>query len=111
MIVAAREGSGGGVLAIVPLQRIGDWSYSIYLWHWPIWVFALSWLALRGYGVGATQKISMVLASLALGAVSYRYVEQPVRLRRGFWAPRRLLGRYGAGGGLARGCCGGGRLH
>src|SRR5258708_16321 len=74
LIVAARQGTGGGgPLAIAPLQRVGDWSYSIYLWHWPIWVFALSWLALRGYGVGATQKISIALASPALGAVSYRY--------------------------------------
>jgi peptidoglycan/LPS O-acetylase OafA/YrhL len=98
MIVAARQRTGGGgLLAIAPLQRIGDWSYSIYLWHWPIWVFALSWLSLRGYGVGATQKISMVLASLALGAVSYRYVEQPVRLRRDLWTPRRLLVSYGGG--------------
>ncbi len=92
MIVAARQGAGeGSVLALSPVQRIGDWSYSIYLWHWPIWVFALSWLALRGYEVGAAQKIAMVLASLALGALSYRYVEQPVRTRREFWTQRRLL--------------------
>jgi peptidoglycan/LPS O-acetylase OafA/YrhL len=92
MIVGARQQTGaGGVLALSPIQRIGDWSYSIYLWHWPIWVFALSWLSLRGYGVGPTQKILMVLASLALGAISYRFVEQPVRLRRDFWTPRRLL--------------------
>ncbi|SIO12928.1 Peptidoglycan/LPS O-acetylase OafA/YrhL, contains acyltransferase and SGNH-hydrolase domains [Bradyrhizobium erythrophlei] len=92
MIVGARQGAGaGGLLAISSIQRIGDWSYSIYLWHWPIWVFALSWLSLRGYGVGATQKTLMVLASLGLGAISYRFVEQPVRLRRDFWTPRRLL--------------------
>jgi peptidoglycan/LPS O-acetylase OafA/YrhL len=104
MIVAARQGAiGRGLLAISPLQRIGDWSYSIYLWHWPIWVCALSWLSLRGYGVGATQKILMVLASLALGAISYRYVEQPVRLRRDFWTPRRLLLSYGGGLALSLG--------
>ena len=33
----------------------------------------------------------MVLASLALGALSYRYVEQPSRTQRDFWTPRRLL--------------------
>ncbi len=97
MIVGARQGGeAGGLLALAPIQRIGDWSYSIYLWHWPIWVFALSWLSLRGYGVDATQKILMVLASLALGAISYRFVEQPFRLRRDFWTPRRLLESSGA---------------
>ena len=81
----------GSLLGLSPVQRIGDWSYSIYLWHWPIWVFALSWLAVRGYDVGSAQKIAMVLASLALGALSYRFVEQPVRTQRDFWTPRRLL--------------------
>ena len=96
MIIAARQGSReGGLLGVSAIQRVGDWSYSIYLWHWPIWVFALSWLSVRGYGVGATQKILMVLASLALGAVSYRIIEQPVRIRRDFWTPRRLVAGSG----------------
>ena len=96
MIVAARQGNAeGGFLGMLPIQRVGDWSYSIYLWHWPIWVFALSWLSLRGYGVDATQKALMVLASLALGAVSYRYVEQPARIRRDIWTPRRLMASSG----------------
>ena len=96
MIVAARQGAGeGSLLGLPPVQRIGDWSYSIYLWHWPIWVFALSWLAVRGYDVGSAQKITLVLASLALGALSYRYVEQPVRTQRDFWTPRRLLAGSG----------------
>ena len=100
MIVAAQQGGReGGLLGMSAIQRLGDWSYSIYLWHWPIWVFALSWLSVRGYGVSATQKILMVLASLALGAASYRYIEQPVRIRRDFWTHRRLLA--GSGGSFA----------
>jgi peptidoglycan/LPS O-acetylase OafA/YrhL len=92
MVIAARKATdGGGFLDMYPIQRVGDWSYSIYLWHWPIWVFALNWLSLRGYRVDATSRALMVLASLALAAVSYRYVEQPVRLRRDFWMPRRLV--------------------
>lgn len=92
MVLAARQEAGeGSVLALPPVQRIGDWSYSIYLWHWPIWVFALSWLAVRGYDIGAVQKTMLVVASLALGALSYRYVEQPVRIKRDAWTPRRLV--------------------
>jgi hypothetical protein len=41
--------------------------------------------------VNATQEILMVLASVALSIVSYRYVEQPIRMRRDFWTPRGLL--------------------
>jgi peptidoglycan/LPS O-acetylase OafA/YrhL len=38
MIIAARQGSRkGGLLGVSAIQRVGDWSYSIYLWHWPIW--------------------------------------------------------------------------
>jgi len=92
VIIAARQASReDGPLAAAAIQRVGDWSYSIYLWHWPVWVFALSWLSVRGYGVGAAQKTLMVLLSLALGAISYRYVEEPFRIRRDFWTPRRLL--------------------
>ena len=45
----------------------------------------------------------MVLASLALGAVSYRYVEQPVRLAAGFRTTRWLLVSYGGGLALSLG--------
>jgi peptidoglycan/LPS O-acetylase OafA/YrhL len=93
-VVVARQ-SGGALLRMSLIQRLGEWSYSIYLWHWPIWVFALSWLSLRGYRVDAAQKTMMVLVSLALGAASYRYIEQPVRLRRDLWTPRRLMASSG----------------
>ncbi|MBA2401928.1 MAG: acyltransferase, partial [Bradyrhizobium sp.] len=96
MIVAARQGGGEkSLLGLSPIQRIGDWSYSIYLCHWPIWVFALGWLSLRGYDVDAAQKALIALASIALGAISYRYVEQPVRIRREFWTPRQLYAGAG----------------
>ncbi|MET0676219.1 MAG: acyltransferase family protein [Bradyrhizobium sp.] len=92
LVVAARQWAGeGSPLAFSPVQRIGDWSYSIYLWHWPVWVFALSWLSLRDQEVGSGETIAMVIASVILGALSYRYVEQPVRTMREVWTPRRLL--------------------
>jgi peptidoglycan/LPS O-acetylase OafA/YrhL len=93
VILAARQGSQeASLLGASAIQRVGDWSYSIYLWHWPVWVFALSWLSVRGYGVGPTQKTLMVLVSLVTGAISYRYIEQPFRIRKDLWTPRRLLG-------------------
>ena len=92
LIVAARQqADGGGLLGLPLIQRIGDWSYSIYLWHWPIWVFALSWLSFRGYDVNAREKMLMVIASVLLGAASYYVIEQPIRKRRDFWTERRLV--------------------
>lgn len=74
------------------LQRIGDWSYSIYLWHWPIWVFALSWLAFRGYPLTFSAKLLIAITSIALGAASYVLVEQPTRRRRDILPDSRLMG-------------------
>jgi peptidoglycan/LPS O-acetylase OafA/YrhL len=97
MIVAARQGTGASSwLGFAPIQRLGDWSYSIYLWHWPIWVFALSWLSLHGESVSATHKVLMIGLTVLLSAASYYCVEQPVRIRRDFWTPRRMLASSGA---------------
>jgi len=58
------------------LQALGRWSYSIYLWHWPL-VVALGYFELRASPavIGAA-----TVASIALGALSYRWIEQPTRV-------------------------------
>jgi len=53
------------------LQRLGDWSYSIYLWHWPI-VVALVYLGRQGQP--GLVVVSLAL-SLLLGWASYHWVE------------------------------------
>ena len=97
MIVAARQGSRrrrpARTVSDPARRRLVLLDLSLALADLGV---ALSWLSVRGYGVGATQKMLMVLASLALGALSYRYVEQPVRIRRDFWTSRRLLAGSGA---------------
>ncbi len=68
------------------IQAIGRWSYSIYLWHWPL-VVAASYLHL---GTRPEVKAFGVAMSIALGALSFRWIEAPssralarVTLRRG----------------------------
>lgn len=54
----------------------GERSYSVYLWHWPLWVIAFFAFKkdtlLLGFGV--------LVVSLVMAEVSYRYVETPIRL-------------------------------
>jgi peptidoglycan/LPS O-acetylase OafA/YrhL len=104
MVIAARQEIR--VFSVAAIQRIGDWSYSVYLWHWPIWVFAVGWLSLRGYDVTLLVKASVTLASLALGFISYRFIEQPVRVRREIWTPRRMATASGVTIGLFAGFAG-----
>lgn len=52
------------------IQSIGKWSYSIYLWHWPI-VVCFSY-----YGIPNKYKFIGISLSLLLGYLSYILVEK-----------------------------------
>jgi len=67
------------------LVSLGDWSYSIYLWHWPLIVFTgLLW-------PNSVVALCLALAAtIAVSVASYTWIEQPIRslqsLHRGQWA-------------------------
>jgi peptidoglycan/LPS O-acetylase OafA/YrhL len=67
------------VLGVAPMRMIGDWSYSLYLWHWP--AFILAPVAL-GRAMTGFEKGIAVLVVITLSAYSYRFVEQPFRAGR-----------------------------
>jgi peptidoglycan/LPS O-acetylase OafA/YrhL len=81
-VTAVSAGPLSRALSWAPLQWIGRLSYSLYLWHWPVYVY-LSEDRLDFAGWGLT--IVRVGVSLALAAASYHLVEQPVRVRA-MWA-------------------------
>ena len=62
------------LLGTRPFVAVGDISYSWYLWHWPLIVFALL-LFPDTPGVA----VIAAVASLLPAFVSYRFVEQPIR--------------------------------
>ena len=64
------------LLSFLPIKFVGRISYSLYLIHWPL--FAFAHLALDR-ALTAQERIFIVLASLLLAAISYRFVEQPAR--------------------------------
>jgi hypothetical protein len=58
-----------------PMLRIGRLSYSLYLWHWPVFVL-FRWTV--GTGSFATRIAALAMAVI-LAVLSWRYVETPVR--------------------------------
>lgn len=81
----AHPAGRAAAIADAPLPRwIGERSYGLYLWHWPALILlgaslpsidrtgAQNWLL----GVGA------LALTVPLAAASYRFIEQPIRLRR-----------------------------
>lgn len=64
-------------------QWLGNRSYSLYLWHWPI-VVALVYLERQADAMAIA--VSLVL-TLVLGHLSYRLVETPARQQLGKFRP------------------------
>lgn len=76
-----------------PMVGIGLISYSLYLVHWPILVFARYALLrdLQGWEIAVA-----LSASFALAYISYRYIETPFRRPRNPASRRALFWRTGA---------------
>jgi len=70
-------------LNTAPLRFLGDISYSLYLWHWPLIVFFLA----SGRDIGLWEGIALAGAALVLAHFSYRFIEQRFRHLR---QPREL---------------------
>ncbi len=66
----------GSLLSLPPFVWVGLISYSLYLWHWPTLVLAEQ---MRGQALSAGQTAACVVFSLAAAALSWRFVEQPLR--------------------------------
>jgi peptidoglycan/LPS O-acetylase OafA/YrhL len=79
--VAAHPSSWlGRLLGVPPLRWLGERSYGIYLWHLPVLVFVPAGLF---PGQPRIVAAGQVLLILALAALSWRFVEDPIR-REGF---------------------------
>jgi peptidoglycan/LPS O-acetylase OafA/YrhL len=61
------------------LVWIGLISYSLYLWHWPILVFARYYLVESNLSL--TQTIILFLTMLVAAVLSWRFIERPFRDR------------------------------
>lgn len=89
--VNATNAGIGRLLSIRPMQAIGRISYAWYLWHWPILLLGAAVIDMSS----SLNRSGVVTLSLALAALSYRYVERPIR-RNERWISRPRVAVVGA---------------
>jgi peptidoglycan/LPS O-acetylase OafA/YrhL len=80
----------GTVLGNPPLVWLGLRSYSFYLYHWPVLMLTRSDVDVPLHG--PVLVVLQLALTLVLADLSYRYVEQPFRQRRGSKAAPAWLG-------------------
>ncbi len=68
-----------GLMSLRPVQFLGDVSYSIYLWHWPLIVLVPFW---TGHSLRTFDKVAILGVTILLAWATRRWVEQPVLARR-----------------------------
>jgi len=76
LLLGANNTTVGRCLSFRPLVQIGLTSYSVYLWHQPL--FALVYLN-TVKEVTLSYKISLIFSSFIIGYISWRWVEAPFR--------------------------------
>ncbi|TJW43505.1 MAG: acyltransferase [Mesorhizobium sp.] len=84
-VLVLLSGSGAGqstarnlpnaLLSLPPMQWLGKLSYSLYLWHWPVIVFAPMIIP----NLTVAQRLACAAVTLALSAFTYRCIENPIR--------------------------------
>ena len=84
VVVREEEGEARAALARPPLRVAGLVSYSLYLWHYPILLFAVEWLAVDQVPAMAIPAVGLGLGVTAVvTAISYRWIERPLLYRSG----------------------------
>lgn len=66
----------GRVLGNPLMRRVGWWSYSLYLYHWPLLVVAQYYFF---DPLSVAMRTLLIATTFLLGWLSWRYVEQPFR--------------------------------
>lgn len=78
----ALANSGPKLFELDFVQKLGTWSYSIYLWHWPLLFFAVRVLqpsAKSPEELKLVFAVPAVILSVVCAAATYRWVENPLR--------------------------------
>ena len=79
MVIHAGRAGGSAtarLLAVAPMRFLGSISYSLYLWHWPVIVFARYRFVDE---LDAAATVALAALSIALATLSWWFVERPFR--------------------------------
>jgi peptidoglycan/LPS O-acetylase OafA/YrhL len=101
IIAAGQTAALNRALSCQPIVFVGLISYSLYLWHWPIYVFARTRLT---HPLTASETAFLIVLSFALAVLSWRFVERPFRARSFRWPHPRLFAGAGAAMATAVAC-------
>src|SRR5205085_12146905 len=75
-VAAHPSGLVARFLELGPLRRLGLLSYGVYLWHWPVFLVVDNEHTSLA---GAPLLVVRLVVTVALAAISYDFVEQPIR--------------------------------
>ena len=79
-VVLAPAHTEFAVLASVPMQALGRWSYGVFLWHVPMLYYAFQLVGVPMFsGHMAPVWAATVVVSIVVAAASYALVEEPAR--------------------------------
>jgi peptidoglycan/LPS O-acetylase OafA/YrhL len=79
ILLRLNEGSATGrLLSTAPLRAVGRISYSLYLWHWPIFSFYRMWF---GFALSPVEQAGLIAAAFVPAILSYAAIERPLRRR------------------------------
>jgi peptidoglycan/LPS O-acetylase OafA/YrhL len=95
LVISAGDGGGNAVARHLLARRamvfVGLISYSLYLWHWPL--LSLARVTQRGH-LSVPVALAIVLVATVLSALTWRFVETPLRARGITPAAAPVLTRY-----------------
>jgi peptidoglycan/LPS O-acetylase OafA/YrhL len=73
------------LLSTRPLRFLGDISYSLYLWHWPVLILGAAY---AGHALSVRQNLTLIAAAVLLSVGSYFGIENPFRHSQRIWGSR-----------------------
>lgn len=81
LIYTGKTTDNQGILNTILQNKLLVWvgllSYSLYLWHWPIFTF----IKYLGLNLDGTIRLGAILLTFLLSYLSWKYVEQPFRIK------------------------------